>query len=287
LALAVPTKLESGSFPSRDGTRLHGEWHHAPAATSARGVALVVHGYGDHGGRYVEVCRKLADAGLPALAVDYRGHGRAGGRRGHCLSFTEFLDDLDVSLERARAAVDTGPLVLVAHSHGGLIALRALLDGRARQVDALALSSPLLGLPAIPRIKTIAGKAASRLWPTLTMPSGLDPATFTHDQELLRQAMADGLRHDVATARWYTEAVGAIDFVAAHIGKLAVPSFWQLAGDDRVVDGQASRRLYPLAGGDKALKIYETDYHEIFNEVDRGVVFGDLLAWISRVVLKA
>lgn len=284
-------KLESGAFPSSDGTRLHGEWHHPPAGVAVRGPAVVLHGYGDHGGRYVEVCRRLADAGWPAFAVDYRGHGRAAGRRGHVMQFSEYLEDLDAALARARAAVPEGPLVLVAHSHGGLVALRALCDPErptAVPVDALALSSPFLGVGMpVPKPKIIAGRIASRLIPTLALPSGLRIEDFTHDEDKRRETRADGLRHEVATARWFTEATAAQAWVLANAGGLRVPSSWQIGGADPVVSVPATRAAYAAAGGDKTLKVYEGDFHEIFNEVDRGVVFRDLLDWISRTVQKA
>jgi len=280
-------KLESGPFFSRDGTRLHGEWHH-PQGTP-RGVAVVVHGYADHGGRYVEVSRRLADLGLGAFAIDYRGHGRADGRRGHCMAFSEYLDDLDAALTRARAAVPRGPLLIVGHSHGSLIALRALTDAlRAPNVDGVVLSSPYLGIGMpVPVWKVGAGKVASRLAPALTMPNGLRLQDLTHDQDILRVSASDALRHSVATARWFTEASEAQEHVMAHANRLAVPSLWCVAAADPIVDVAATRRAFEAAGGDKTLKLYEGYFHEVFNEVGRGVVFGDIAKWISSKFLAS
>jgi alpha-beta hydrolase superfamily lysophospholipase len=280
-------KLESGQFFSRDGTRLHGEWHHPQG--QPRGVAVVLHGYADHGGRYVEVSRRLADLGLGAFAIDYRGHGRADGRRGHCMRFSEYLDDLDAALTRARAAVPRGPLLVVAHSHGALIALRALSDAlRAPRLDGAVFSSPYLGIgmPVSP-IKIAAGKVASRVAPALTMPNGLRLQDFTHDQDILRVTAGDALRHTVATARWFTESVAAQEHVAAHSDRLTVPSLWCVGAADPIVDLAATRRAYERAGGDKTLKMYEGYFHEVFNEVGRGLVFGDIAAWISSKFLAS
>jgi alpha-beta hydrolase superfamily lysophospholipase len=278
-------KLESGPFPSRDGTRLYGEWHR-PTGTP-RGVALVLHGYADHGGRYVEVSQKLTSIGLAVLAIDYRGHGRADGRRGHCESFVEYLDDLDAALQRARVSVPQGPLLLVAHSHGGLMGLRALTDAaRAPRVDGVVLSSPFLGVGMpLPPAKVVAGKVASRFLPALSMPNGLKIDDLTHDEAIKRTTLADNLRHNVATARWYTEALAAQEFVQRHAGRLTVPSLWLVGAADPLVSVEATRRAYARAGGDKQLKMYEGYFHEIFNEVGRARVFDDLTQWISSKFL--
>jgi alpha-beta hydrolase superfamily lysophospholipase len=279
-------KLESGPFPSRDGTRLYGEWHH-PTGTP-RGAALVVHGYADHGGRYVEVAQKLAGIGLATLAIDYRGHGRADGQRGHCETFVEYLDDLDAAIARVRAAVPTGPLLLVTHSHGGLLALRALTDpARPLKVDGVVLSSPFLGFPPVPAAKALAGKVASRLYPSLSMPNGLSVDSLTHDEEIKRISSADGLRHDQATARWFTEAEGAQEYVLRFADRLAVPSLWLVANADPIVDVPATKRVYERAGGDKQIKLYEGYFHEIFNEVGRAQVFQDMTRWISSKFLAS
>jgi lysophospholipase len=281
-------KLESGPFPSRDGTRLYGEWHR-PSGTP-RGVALVVHGYADHGGRYVEVSQKLAGLGLAALAIDYRGHGRADGRRGHCESFVEYLDDLDAALARARHAVPSGPLLLVTHSHGGLVGLRALVDRRRpARVDGIVLSSPFLGIGGAspPQLKMLAGKVASRILPALSMPNGLSVDDLTHDEEIKRVSRADNLRHDVATARWFTEMSTAQEFVLHNAQFLQVPSLWLVGAADPIVSVEATKRVYERAGGDKRIKYYDGYFHEIFNEVGRALVFQDLTQWISSKFLAS
>jgi lysophospholipase len=280
-------KLESGPFHSRDGTRLYGEWHH-PTGTPV-GVALVVHGYADHGGRYVEVSQKLAGLGLAALAIDYRGHGRADGPRGHCERFVEYLDDLDAALARARHAVPNGPLLLVTHSHGGLVALRALCDVRRQpKVDGVALSSPFLGVGQnVPHLKRIAGRVVSRILPGLAMANEISVDDLTHDEEIKRVSRADNLRHDVATARWYTEAMAAQEFVLENAQQLSVPSLWLVGAADPIVSVEATKRAYERAGGDKQIKFYDGYFHEIFNEVGRATVFKDLTQWISSKFLRS
>jgi alpha-beta hydrolase superfamily lysophospholipase len=282
------SQFANAHFPRRDGTRLWGEWHVPKGAP--RGTALVLHGYGDHAGRYREVGSVLAGLGLATMAMDYRGHGRAAGQRGHCSHFDEFLDDLDAGLARVRAAGVSGRRVLLAHSHGSLIALRALADPtRSLGVDCAVLSSPFLGIavPVSP-LKRAAGVVASRMKPAFSMPSGLVVKDLTHDDAILRETEKDTLRHPVATARWYTEALAAHAYVREWAPRIVAPTLWQLAGEDRLVSVAAAREVFARAGGDKQLHVYDGLFHEIYNERERPRVFDDLRAWLApRVTAPA
>lgn len=276
--------MHSGFFEAADGLQLYAE-HHPPDG-APRGGALVVHGYADHCGRYAEVCRELAAAGFYALAFDYRGHGRAGGPRGHCDRFDEYLGDLDRAHALLRAEVGDRPTVLVAHSHGGLIGLRALTDpARPVRFSAAVLSSPFLGIAMkVNPVKVVLGRVMSRVYPTLAMPNGIVIEHLTHDAAILEATRKDALRHGVATARWFTEMVAAQEFVHEHAGRLPLPTLWLVAGGDRVVDAQATRQVYDRAGGDKHLEWYDGFYHEVFNEVGRERVFARLKDWLSARV---
>lgn len=273
--------MRSGFFDAFDGMKLYAEWH-APEGTPRAG-AVIAHGFADHGGRYAEVGRRLAAAGFAAMAFDYRGHGQAGGRRGHCDRFEEYLADLDRAHGRVKAAVGDRPIVLVAHSHGGLMALRSLTDPvRPTRFAAAVLSSPFLGVAMkVPSWKAIVGRGMSRIWPRLAMPHGIDVNHLTHDREVVGASERDRYRHGVATARWFTEMQSAQAWVEQYAARLTIPTLWLVAGADRLVDVAASRRVFEKAGGDKTMSVYDGFYHEVFNELGRETVFRDMESWLS------
>lgn len=276
---------DEGFFHSADGTRLAYQWYRT-AGPALAGV-VVVHGYGDHAGRYGELGRALAADGLAALAFDYRGHGLAGGQRGHCNRFDEYIQDLDAAWSLARGELGTRPMGLVAHSHGGLIALRLLCDP-TRHLEGLAglvISSPYLQLRMpVARLKVALAPLASRILPRLSLGAGINPADLTHDSELLSARAADPLAHDRATTRWYAEATAAQKYVAAHVSRLALPSLWLIPGDDPIADPAATQEIYDRAGGAKRLRVYEGFLHEPHAEVGRARVFEDVLAWLGPVL---
>jgi len=270
-----------GRFSAIDGTSLYCEWY-LPAETP-RGVAVVMHGYGEHAGRYGEVARVLTDAGLSVLAYDARGHGRSDGQRGYVDGFRDYLADFEGAIEEAqrrnRAAFaldDALPVVLVAHSNGALVALRALADPRRAypNVVGVVLSSPFLRLNVpVTRVKSALGRVAGRYAPKLSLPSELRIEALTHDQDKIAARRADPLCHDVATARWFTAAERAQSFVRHNIRRVTVPTLWLVAGGDRIADPEATRAVHTLLRAPSRYREFAGMHHEVFNEVDRERAF--------------
>ena len=274
--------MTSGFFDAADGLKLYCDWY--PPSGAARATVVVLHGYGEHAGRYAEVARRLAGKGFAVVAFDYRGHGQAGGRRGHCHRFEEYLSDLTRACAHAREAAGDHPIALLAHSHGGLIALKAMCTPGALPagVTAAVLSSPFLGLALkVPLPKQIAGRLVSRVLPRLAMKNGIDPATVSHDPAIVKAYAEDRFNHKVATARWFTEMSATQSYVLAHAGAIKLPSLWLLGGDDRIASAATTRAAYEAAGGEKQLIVYPGYFHEVLNEVGREAVIGDVEAWLS------
>lgn len=271
---AEPT--ETFRFSSADGTGLYGEFFSAPASPP-RAAALILHGYAEHGGRYREVARVLADLGLAVLAFDLRGHGRAEGQRGHIERFSDYLDDARAALgELERRIPRSTPLCWVAHSNGALIALRMLADpaGCPPGVRAAVLSSPFLGLRArVPAVKSLLGKAASRVLPSLSLANEIAIEDLTHDPDKLAERRMDTLCHDVASARWYQETLDAQEWVRTYAHRVRVPTLWLVAGEDRLVDPEVTRAVHSRIRAPSVYRELPDMHHEVFNEVARARVF--------------
>src|SRR5688572_20885784 len=278
---ADPT--ETFRFSARDGIGLYGEWF---AAAQPRALALVMHGYAEHCGRYREVAHVLTGAGVSALTYDMRGHGRADGQRGHCSSYGEYLADMQAALaELSRRGGARLPILIVAHSNGSLVALRALADPGAapRSVEAAVLSSPFLGLAVkVPPAKELVGKIAGRLLPTLSLPSELPIEHLTPDADKLQERRLDTLCHEVASARWFTSALEAQAYALEMAHHVRVPTLWLVAGGDRIADARASRRVHKRLRAPSRYVEYPGMHHEVFNEVDRGLAFAEIRAFIDE-----
>lgn len=244
---------------------------------------LIVHGYADHAGRYRVLGDHLATEGFAVFAFDYRGHGRSAGKRGYCRRFAEFLEDLECALSEAATIAVGLPLVLLAQSHGALVALRWLCDpDRAQGVDAAVLSSPYLGpMYRLNWLESLALTVSSRLIPGLTFDNRLRAEELTHDAEMVAAHERDSLVHHVATARWLTESKLAQEQVASLVGRLAVPTLWLIGQADPIADPAVGLRIYERAGGAKDLRVYEGFFHEPLNEVGRDRVVSDVTGWLD------
>ncbi len=239
-----------------------------------RGSVIITHGYADHSGRYRELAHVIKNAGWAVLSWDVRGHGKSPGARGYIDRFSRYLDDYALACTAARALAPGKPFVMVGHSHGSLIALRALCGDRPPEATAAILSSPFLGLRlAVPKVKILAGKIASVIAPRFAQKNELRPEDLTHDKQKQAERVADKLCFDIATARWFTEASKAQAYCYDHADRIKVPTTWLVGADDPIADPAQSKRV--------AARAPKSTYHdlvgmrhEVFNEVDRAKVFA-------------
>lgn len=252
-----------------------------------KGVVLITHGYAEHCGRYREVAHVIVDAGWAALSYDVRGHGHSPGARGFVEHFDMYIDDLRAAADAAKALAPGAPLVLLGHSHGSLITLRALTSDRPIDAAHAILSSPYLELQLrIPAWKKVLAKVASRLVPSLNQPSGLRAEQLMKDPQKQAEWAADKLLFPTANTRWYTEASDAQAHVAQHAHRVRIPTTWLVGGADPICVPAATKRI--------AQRVSNATYHdlvglrhEVFNETERGQVFAELTNVLARCAAPA
>ncbi len=250
--------------------------------TEPSAVIAVVHGYGDHGGRYVSLGEAMAARGWAAYVYDLRGHGQSSGTRGQVKRFDDYLDDTQMYLDEVRRLQPGRPLFLLGHSMGGLICAR-LAEERAPDVRGLVLSSPFLQLAeAVPPARVAAARGLAVVWPNRDIGNTLQAAQLSHDKTVVDAYVTDRLVHHVAPARWARETLAAQDAAMAGAERIALPLYVLYGKDDQVVDVAFIEALFARAASeDKTIRSYEGLYHECFNEVGREQVYDDLAAWLA------
>ncbi len=247
----------------------------------AKAFLAIIHGYADHGARYAHVMGALAEHGIGSVAIDLRGHGRAQGTRGFCNRFDEFLDDARELRRLVGDRAKGAPTLLFGHSFGGLVATMSALDDPSPW-KGLVLSAPFFGLGLeVPAIKLAAGKLASRVYPKLGLPSGLEGKDMTHDAGKAKLYDADPLVFKNATARWFTETTKAQATALAQAGKLTMPLFMTFGTADKVASMPTAKRFYEAAGSsDKTWDPREGLLHEVLNEPSWKDIVETMARWI-------
>lgn len=259
---------------------------------SPRGLVLLVHGLGEHIGRYAALAARLNEAGWDVAGYDHRGHGASGGPRGAIAQPHSLLDDLGVVIDALRPERPC-PLVLLGHSLGGLIAARFVAEGLAaphaawwRPVDALVLSSPGLD-PGMNAVQRALLALLRPLAPNLAVGNGLKPAWISRDPAVVRAYVADPLVHDRVTPRLARFIVDAGALVRARAPRWTVPTLLLWAGADRCVAPAGSAAFAAAAPRDVVAHTYYPQMaHEIFNEPEREQPLAELTRWLAALPLR-
>ena len=252
-----------------------------PAGTPTRGTVLLVHGLGEHIGRYAHVADQLNDWGFSVRGYDQHGHGASPGARGTLPSNDRLLDDLATMIDNTRANMDDRmPLILLGHSLGGLVAAR-LVSLKLRRVDALVLSSPAFDV-GLGMLSKALVNSLNLIAPQVRLANRLDVAYLSHDPETVEAYRRDPLVHDricVRLARFITTAGPAVVAAARH---WSVPTLLLYAGQDNLVNASGSAAFARAAPPDVVTaQEFPMHYHELFNELDNAPVFDVLHDWLA------
>jgi len=243
-----------------------------------RRVFVLVHGFGEHSGRYEHVGAWFAARHCAAHAFDLRGHGRSQGVRCHVRRFDELVDDLDAILERARAEHPHLPHFLLGHSMGGLVVATYARERRP-DLAGVAISGAALSIAeGVSAMRARALRLLRRVAPRYPLESGLDPEGLSTDPDVVRAYREDPLVQTRMTASLAVEFFDASRHGAAGGSQVALPALVLHGGDDPICSPRASE-AFARAVRDARLRIYPGMRHEIFNEPEYESVLQDILAW--------
>ncbi|NUV61385.1 alpha/beta hydrolase [Streptomyces sp. CAI-85] len=250
------------------------EWPHP----DPRYIALLVHGYGEHAGRYAEIAGVLNRHGAAVFAPDHLGHGRSDGERVVIEDFEDVVTDLHTVARLARSARPGLPVVVIGHSMGGLIAARHA-QRHGSSLAALVLSGPVLGVWELP----------GRLLALDEIPDvPVSPAALSRDPAVGAAYAADPLVWHGPMKRPTLEAFVRTLETAAGAGDVGeLPLLWLHGEDDRLVPPPGSRTgVERLAPGPRTERIYPGARHEVFHETNRAEVFADLIRFLDGVLTR-
>ncbi len=248
-----------------------------------KGVVCLVHGLGEHGGRYAPLAAALNRAGFAVHAFDLRGHGKSGGKRGHTPSYESLLDDITSLLDDAEEKFPGAPLFLYGHSLGGNLVVNYILRRPVARLAGAVATGPWLRLAfEPPAYKIWLARTVGRLLPALLQPSGLNPEFLSHDPEIVRAYVEDPLVHDRISSALFLGAYEAGLWALEHAADLPLSLLLMHGAADQLTSPQASEAFCRRAGERCVFRAWDGLYHEIHNEPQKEEVYRAVIAWLEN-----
>ncbi|OGO79434.1 MAG: hypothetical protein A2Y23_06895 [Clostridiales bacterium GWB2_37_7] len=242
---------------------------------------VLIHGTGEHSGRYIETAQKLFGLGFNVYTGDLIGHGLSDGQRIYISSIKDYLYNVDTFIKRVQ---NDKPIFLLGHSMGGLIVLYYMLFHKHNNIRGVIASSPYLkDKIKIPAIKYFLGKAAASLFPRFQIESGLKGEMVCRDKDISNKYNEDGLNCSKVTANWFVEIEKARYELMQERKSFDFPCLILQAGEDQAVDAECVKQFYEgISSKDKEFVLYENFYHEILNDPERSKVIDKINSWINN-----
>jgi lysophospholipase len=283
-------KTEWETLAAADGIKLFTAFH-----TQGKGGPrnlVILHGYGEHGGRYLHAPHYVADSVQGVYCPDHRGHGRSGGIRGHVEKFDDYARDaaqlirhLDAEIKKRHGSSE---IHLLGHSMGGTIAIRTLFLYPDLPIQSASISAPLLGVRVpVPPLKKMAGRVLAKIWGSVQLENGIDVTRLSHDVAVQEAYLQDRLVHTKVTPRFFEELEWAMADTLSRTSGITVPMQFLIPLADQVVDPDAAERFARgLEHKRKRIRTYAGCRHEPFNEscaeFRKETAFADVADWIQN-----
>jgi alpha-beta hydrolase superfamily lysophospholipase len=249
---------------------------------SIKAVACLVHGIGEHGGRYSHVAEAFNRAGYALIAFDLRGHGRSEGKRGHAPNYEALMSDISQLLETAKQRYPNLPVFLYGHSLGGNLAIHYALSQQPDLAGVVA-SAPLLRLAYKPPAwKTGMLRVMHLLRINCSIPRGVEDAALSRDINVVRTYRNDPLVHNRITPSLAVDMLRNGRWNLEHAAEFPCPLLLLHGDADRITSAQASREFADKAGASCTLKIWSGLYHELHNEPEQSHVLDTILEWLEN-----
>lgn len=246
-----------------------------------KAIVIVVHGLGEHSGRYFYVAEKFTENNYAVISYDQFGHGKTTGKRGCNPGYKYVLNCLAKVIEKANKFYPNVPVYLYGHSMGGNVVLNYILRTKNHKITKVIASSSLLQLAfQPPRWKLSLGKVLLKIAPNVTMFNELDSKYLSRDENEIKKYNGDRLVHDRVSPNYSLSFLDAGKWAIKNAGKIDIPVFIFHGTEDGLTDCNGSSDF--ANNSDKAtLKLYEGGYHELHNDTCKAEVLRDVVIWLK------
>jgi alpha-beta hydrolase superfamily lysophospholipase len=247
-------------------------------------VVNLVHGLGEHSGRYAHVAKVLNNAGYHLASFDLRGHGLSEGKRGHANGFDQLYDDIDAFITEInhKFTFRQAPF-LYGHSLGGSLVINFAMNRNPNFSGVIATAPALATAFKPPKIQQLMAKVLANVVPAVTVSNSLAVNHLSHDQAIVNAYQNDALVHDKISVKLATELFEKGQNALAKAGNWQLPLLLMHGTDDRITSHQASQAFKDKANGKVELILWEDFYHEIHNDFGQEEVLQKMVDWMDKI----
>ena len=274
--------METLTISTRDGIYLYAE---SMTIDHPIGVVCIIHGFGEHIGRYRHVMQSLNDSKFNVYGVDLRGHGRSGGLKGHAPDLISLINDIEEFLKIVRAEHLYLPLFLFGHSMGGNLVLNYILRDKSKELLGFIVSAPWIKLAFTPpRWKEQLGRLMARIAPKVRQPNGLNSLHLSKDPEVSRKYDHDPLVNFKISAGLFSAINFGAAYLVEHQNKIKLSGFVFHGQSDAIIDYKATMKL-ALGNPDHIKwKLWEGVFHEAHNDLEQKEVLKEWIDWMIHKI---
>ncbi len=274
---------ETDFLISQNGEKL---FYHHWYPSEPEQVICIIHGHGEHSGRYEDLAQFLCSHQIAVLAMDLRGHGHSYGKRGHSPSYGLLLAEIEELLKTARADYNNVPLFIMGHSMGGNLVASWVIENMSKEISGFILSSPWLKLAFEPNpIKLKLGKVMNRIWPSYSEDNDLNIDALSRDPKIIEAHHADTLVHNKISARLFHVVTQAAENIIKNVSKIKIPGLVYHGDADTIVDYHSTKEF---ASKNSLMEWLSLDgvFHEPHNDLGKEKVYVHVKNWIKTKATK-
>ena len=245
-------------------------------------ILCIIHGHGEHSGRYEHVAHYFSDHNVAVFAMDLRGHGLSKGKRGHAPSQEVLLRDIEELVKAAREMYNDLPLFIMGHSMGGNLVANFMIENKSKEISGFILSSPWFKLAfEPPKLKMQLGRLMSKIWPAFSEHNGLDISHISKDSEEVKKYKDDPLVHGMISAGLFQIIdIGCEKSLTGSAG-IKTGGLIYHGSSDMIIDYAATEQF---AKSNPLFEWHLLDgvYHEPHNDLEKSEVLKMLTDWIEK-----
>ena len=274
-------KHETITWKSKDEQEIYGQYWQS--TESEKAVIALVHGFGEHSGRYDHVAAAFTGSGYSVIAFDHRGHGKSGGQRGHTPAYECLMQDIDVFLDKARDIFPDTNIILYGHSMGGNIVINYLIRRKPELTGAIATGPLFRTTDPPPAFQVALGKVMNKIWGAFPDRAKLDASFISRDKEVVDRYVNDPMVHNRISARMGLSLISSGEFAIEHASEVTVPLYILHGEEDKLTDCAASREFKANAGDNVRLDVLPGLYHEVHNEPEKEEILNRIINWCDQL----